>query len=85
MARQGQKNRRATGEKFEVRFNVEDIEKVKQYQWKVEKSRDDVYAVKKGTENILLHRLIAGDCERKMVKAINGDYFDCRRENLRNT
>lgn len=74
--------RRATGEVFEVLYNLEDHDKVKQYHWKVEKNNKKIYAVKQGTQNIFLHRLIMDNCEGKIVKAINGNYFDCRKENL---
>lgn len=74
--------RRATSEKFVVKFNLEDIDKVKQFdKWKVEKNNDKVYA-NIGTVNTFLHRLIMGECEGKMVIAKNGNYFDCTRGNL---
>lgn len=74
--------RKATNERFVVRFNLEDMDKVKKFdKWKVEKNSNKVYA-NIGTENTYLHRLIYGDCEGKKVLAKNGDYFDCRRENL---
>jgi len=74
--------RKATNEWFVVRFNLEDIDKVKRFdKWKVEKNSKKVYA-NIGTKNTYLHRLIYGDCKGKKVLAKNGDYFDCRRENL---
>jgi hypothetical protein len=74
--------RNATKERFVVKFNLEDMDKVKQFdKWKVEKSRNKVYA-NIGIMNTYLHRLIYGDCIGKKVLAKNGNYFDCRRENL---
>jgi len=74
--------RSATNEKFEVRFDLEDMDKVKQFdKWKVEKSSNKVYA-NMGAVNTYLHRFIYGDCKGKKVLAKNGNYFDCRSENL---
>lgn len=75
-------HRKATKERFVVRFSFEDMDKVKKFdKWKVEKNSNKVYA-NIGTENTYLHRLIYGDCKGKKVFTRNGDYFDCRRENL---
>jgi len=74
--------RNATNQRFAVWFNLEDMDKVKQFdKWKVEKSSNKVYA-NIGTVNTYLHRLIYGDCKGKKVIAKNGNYLDCRRENL---
>jgi hypothetical protein len=74
--------RNATNEIFTVKFDLEDLDKVKQFdKWKVEKSNNKAYA-NIGTENTYLHRLIYGDCKGKKVLVKNGNYLDCRRENL---
>ena len=74
--------RRATGEVFEVLYDLDDHDKVKKYHWKVEKSIDKVYAVLEGMQNIFLHRLVTDAKEGVIVKTKNGNYFDCRKENL---
>jgi hypothetical protein len=74
--------RASSGEVFDVIFDIADLDKVRKYEWKVQKSHDSVYAVLQGTQNILLHRLICDDCLGKRVFARNGNYFDCRRSNL---
>ena len=74
--------RKATKEKFTVKFNLEDMDKIKQFdEWKIEKNNNKVYA-NIGTVNTYLHRLIYGECKGKSVFAKNGDYFDCTRDNL---
>jgi hypothetical protein len=74
--------RRSTKEEFEVKIDLEDLEKVRQFVWKVQKSHDSVYAVKQGTKNVYLHRVIYGDCDGQKVYPRNGSYFDCRKTNL---
>lgn len=74
--------RRATNEEFVVKFNLEDMDKVKQFDvWKVEKGSKKVYA-NRGNLNTYLHRLILGECEGKKVFAKDGNYFNCTRDNL---
>lgn len=74
--------RASSSEIFDVIFDIADLDKVRKYEWKVQKSHDSVYAVLQGTQNILLHRLICDDCLGKRVFARNKNYFDCRRSNL---
>jgi hypothetical protein len=74
--------RRFNGEVLEVLYDLEDHEKVKQLHWKVEKNNKKVYAVLQGTQNIFLHRLVMGAGKGTIVKAKNGNYFDCRKQNL---
>ncbi|OIJ22019.1 hypothetical protein BKP45_04905 [Anaerobacillus alkalidiazotrophicus] len=75
--------RKSTNEMFTVTFNEEDLEKVAEYDlWMVQKSHDSVYAVKSGTSNILLHRLIRDEASNKKVFAKDNIYFNCTRNNL---
>lgn len=78
------------GEAQRVRFSIEDLERVSQYSWYInsrgnpERPRLYVYApYGKPRKLIYLHHLILPLRDGLHVDHINGDPFDCRRENLR--
>ena len=42
-------------EQLGLKGDIADLEKVRKYEWKVQKRRDSVYTVLQGTQNILIH------------------------------
>lgn len=75
---------------FEVKIDIEDIEKIKNYKWAIRKTREGIFYVQSKyfistntKKTIQLHRLIMNCPNNKVIDHINSDPLDNRKSNLR--
>lgn len=66
-----------------IKVDAEDLEKVKSYKWHIKKSNHTSYAMTHiGNTKILMHCLLLGKKDKKVIDHINGDGLDNRKSNL---
>lgn len=70
-----------------VKIDEEDYEIIKNYKWRLNKTKKYKYAVayklKSKNKTVVMHRLIMKATKRQMIDHINGDGLDNRKLNLR--
>lgn len=66
-----------------IKVDAEDLDKVKSYKWHIKKSNHTSYAITHiGNKKILMHCLLMGQKDKKVLDHINGDGLDNRKSNL---